>query len=299
VQDVARADQFRLSPEDFSFVGSNLKRPESVVATKDGRIFVSDARVLATRIDADGSQTMIGQAGGGLPNGLAIDRTGNLLVADMSLGVVHRIDQAGRQDRLLDANPALEHGAVNFVLADADDTLWISISTMIVPFSEALANRTSDGRILCLRNGVATVVADRLSFTNEIRIDGPREWIYVAETLAGRISRAPLRKDGSLGRFAPFGPDPVYPGAFVDGIALDEDGNVWITELSRNAILVLTPGEQLFEVFSDPDGRLLNKPTSLAFSGSDLRTVLVGSLKMRSLACFESPIAGLPLAHWS
>jgi hypothetical protein len=38
--------------------------------------------------------------------------------------------------------------------------------------------------------------------------------------------------------------------------------------------------------------------TSLTFGGADLRTVYLGSVMGDRLACFRSPVAGLPMAHW-
>ena len=39
--------------------------------------------------------------------------------------------------------------------------------------------------------------------------------------------------------------------------------------------------------------------TSVTFGGADLRTVYLGTLKATTLPCFESPVAGLPVIHWS
>ena len=46
-------------------------------------------------------------------------------------------------------------------------------------------------------------------------------------------------------------------------------------------------------------GALAPWMTSVTFGGADLRTVYLGSLKGTSLPCFRSPVAGLPMVHWS
>jgi hypothetical protein len=51
-------------------------------------------------------------------------------------------------------------------------------------------------------------------------------------------------------------------------------------------------------LFSERRGRTLGNIASVAFGGSDLRTVYLGSLGGTSLAVFRSPVAGLPLGHW-
>jgi hypothetical protein len=44
--------------------------------------------------------------------------------------------------------------------------------------------------------------------------------------------------------------------------------------------------------------RRLRNVSSLAFGGSDLKTVYLGCLLGDSLATFRSPVAGRPPAHW-
>jgi sugar lactone lactonase YvrE len=43
----------------------------------------------------------------------------------------------------------------------------------------------------------------------------------------------------------------------------------------------------------------VNFPASLAFAGPDLKTVYIGSTRMKRLGSFRSPVAGAPLAHWN
>ena len=83
-----------------------------------------------------------------------------------------------------------------------------------------------------------------------------------------------------------YGPDPLFPGAKVDGITIDGEGNLWVTEITRNALVVILPYGRAETVFEDPEGKTLLMPTSITFVG---RTALVGSLKMDHLAAFDVP----------
>jgi sugar lactone lactonase YvrE len=153
-----------------------------------------------------------------------------------------------------------------------------------------------DGYILVLDKDDLRCAGTGFCFTNEIRIrDG---YLYVAETALGRIVRHSLRRDGTLGPREAFGPDPLYPDARVDGIAFDEGGNLWVTEISRHALVVITPQGEAHTVFENPAAQVIDFPTSITFAGADRRTAIVGSLRMDRLATFEAPFPGARLRHW-
>jgi sugar lactone lactonase YvrE len=293
---VSALGAFRLSPTDIAFTGHDLSRPECVVEQPDGTLWVSDNRASLTRIEPDGTQRRIGTIGGA-PNGFARDRRGRFWIADIEGGRICRMTADGRHEVVLDRFDGAPLGSANFVLADGEDTLWISVSTRTVPRSRAVQAPIPDGfllRVAAAGDGplVATLAAGGFHFTNEVRIDAGRRHMYVAETAIGAVTRLPLRADGSLGAPEPFGPRPLYLGAHVDGIVFDSEGNLWVTELTRNAIVVLRPDGSAHTVFEDPTGAVLRAPTSIAFTGIDRRTALVGSLVQDRLATFRSPVPG-------
>jgi gluconolactonase len=287
---------FRLAPGDITFTGHDLSRPECIVEQPDGTLWVSDNRASLTRIDPDGTQTLVG-AIGGAPNGFARDRQGRFWIADIEGGQVCRMTADGHHEVVLDRFDGAPLGSANFVLADGEDTLWISVSTRTVPRARAVQAPIPDGFVLRVEGAgdgpvVATLAAGGFHFTNEVRIDARRRHLYVAETAIGAVTRLPLRADGSLGAPEPFGPRPLFPGAHVDGIVFDSEGNLWVTEITRNAIVVLRPDGSAHTVFEDPTGAVLRVPTSITFTGPDRRTALVGSLKADRLATFRSPVPG-------
>ncbi|HUB95751.1 MAG TPA: SMP-30/gluconolactonase/LRE family protein [Stellaceae bacterium] len=288
---------FTLSANDISWLGEDLSRPECVLAQRDGMIWCSDDRGGVSRIGADGRGTVIGQVTG-TPNGIALDRSGAILIANIGEGTVQRLHRDGRHETVLDALGGKPLGSVNFVYRDGA-RVWITVSTRTEPMAEAVQQPIPDGYVMLLENGAARIVADEICFTNEVRIDRARRHLYVAETARGRILRFPLSADGSLGPRETYGPDGLCPGARVDGFAFDQEGNLWVTEISRNAIYVIAPDRSCHCVFEDPSARHVNFPTSLCFGGPDLKTVYIGSLRMKRLGVFRAPVAGEPMEHWS
>jgi sugar lactone lactonase YvrE len=287
---------FTVDPASVTWRGEDLSRPECVLAERDGTLWCSDNRGGVTRIDPAGRQTTIGTMGGA-PNGLALERGGSLLVANIDDGALYRLYRDGRHEMVLDAFEGRKLGAVNFVYRDGD-RFWITISTRTEPRRQALEREIPDGYVLLLENGTARMAADGICFTNEVRVDRARRHLYVAETGKGRVLRFPLASNGSLGQRATYGPETIFPGARIDGITFDEAGNLWVTEITRNGLYVIAPDGQCHKAFEDPQVKIIDFPASVVFTGTDRRTALVGSIRMKRLAQFRAPVAGEPLAHW-
>jgi gluconolactonase len=286
---------FRLQPEDLQVIGRNLARPECVLAMPDGSLWASDSSAAVVHIRPDGVQTRLGRTGGA-PNGIAMDRNGLFYIADIDAEKIYRLHPDGRHEVLLDQFDGVPLGAANFVYFDDQDRLWITVSTRTQPRIHAVQQPVPDGYILLLENGNVSRVGDHYCFTNEVRIrDG---YLYVAETAQGRIVRHRLDAGGLPGPQESFGPSPLFPGARVDGIAFDEAGNLWVTEVSRNGIYVIRPEGTLQQIFEDPEARHIDFAASIAFAGPDRRTAVIGSIRMDHLVSFRVPAPGARMRHW-
>jgi gluconolactonase len=314
--------RFTLDLDDLEWTGHDLVRPESVVAEPDGTLWVSDARGGVTRIDPGGEQMFLG-GWGGEPNGLAIDSAGDLVTANIALGLVQRMTRGGDASTVMDEVDGQRLTSANFVFYDRGARLWITCLTREDQWWPAVANPRPDGFIVLVDERGSRIVADGIYGTNEARLDPDERYLYVAETMKARILRFPVAPDGSLGEREVFGPDGLGPGAFVDGFTFDAEGNLWVTTVVRNGVGVLDregdwhvvvedPREDVLATFADKlragtgepqdlfaaAGPTLQFPTSVCFGGEDLRTVYLGSLAMPRLPTFRSPVPGLPMSHW-
>ena len=289
--------KFKLETDSFRSVGKKLSRPECIIAEPDGTLWISDDRAAVTRIRPDGTQDLIGSMGGA-PNGLAMAADGTIYVANIGHGAFYRLSQDGHHQVLLDTLDGKPVGSANFVYIDEKDRLWLTVSTVTTPRSDALHNKIADGYIILMDKNGPRRVAERILFANEVRIDGDGRHLYLAETTAGHVSRYPLNRDGSLGKPEIFGPSPIFPGALIDGITFDAAGNLWVTEITRHALIAITPEGLAHVVYEDPAGKTLFFPTSLTFGGPDLKTAYVGSLRLDHLMSFTAPVPGVPMYHW-
>jgi sugar lactone lactonase YvrE len=292
------------------------------------------------RIDPDGSQHLIAQLDGAdnaaqpgdiekyilrgtLPNGLAFDRNGDILIANFGTNALERMTRTGRSATLYTEIEGKPLGKTNFVLRDSKDRIWLTVTTRLDPWTRCVTERTADGYIAVIDERGIRIVADGFVGTNEIRLDAREEWLYVVETNARHISRLRVHSDGSLTDREIYGPSDV--GGTPDGFAFDAHGNLWITLVTYDRLIAITPEGELLTLLDDGQpaeiqqldrhyyARTLTQPVlvsmkggklapwmaSVTFGGADLRTVYLGSLMGNTIPYFRSPVAGLPMVHWN
>jgi gluconolactonase len=308
---------FTLGPGDLAVFGSGLTRPECVRVDQEG-VWASDDRGGIARVTQTGVAELRGQ-GVFEPNGYSRTSDGAFIVAGLKDNKVFRIERSGRVSVVLDQFEGKPLGTVNTAWADTKGRIWVSMMTRQERWYQAL-NTKPDGYIVLIEHGRARIVADDLHLTNEIKVHPNGQYLYGVETLGKRIFRFPIRANGDLGQKEIFGPADLGYGALPDGFIFDQDGNVWVTIISRNGIVVVSADGETHTIYEEPNveavdamvtamqentatpehliacaGKKLNLPTSLSFGGTDGRTVYVGSLGLPHLVTFNSPVAGLAL----
>jgi sugar lactone lactonase YvrE len=331
---------FEFDKKSLDYIGTGLQRPECILAEADGSLWVADARGGVVHLLPDGSQRIVTQRHsdhfegvdseasryleGTLPNGLAFADNGNILIANFGTDRLEVMTRAGESRVLADRIDGQPIGKVNFVLRDSKNRIWITISTRIKNWMHALRPDLPDGYIARYIDGGFRIVAEGFHFTNEIRMDAHEEFLYVAETTGGCISRLRVHEDGSLGDREIFGPSSLGKGAWPDGIAFDSAGNLWGTMVYSDKLFVLTPQgdmrilldegdpqkvealEQAFQknqvneevLFATGQG-VAPWMASVTFGGKDLRTLYIGSLRSTRIPYMRVPVPGLPMAHWN
>jgi len=329
---------FEVDPATLKTIGKDLQRPECILAERDGSLWSADARGGVVHIRPDGSQTFIGQqqdtfsdAGddasrfttGTLPNGLAFAKNGDILISNFGTDRLEVMKRSGESEVLYDQLNGKPIGKVNFVLRDTRNRIWLTVSTTIPNWMDAISPDISDGFVAMTDEKGLRIIADGFAFTNEIRFDAAEEWLYVVETTGKCITRLRIDADGSVSARETFG--PTDHDAFIDGIAFDAFGNLWGTHVMTDRIFALTPEGDLQIILDDDNGSLSGKAllaafekdevtpemtlacggtiapwmASVTFGGPDLSTIYIGSLRGTTIPYFTAPVAGLPMVHWN
>ncbi len=334
---------WRVNPAEITTTGHDLRRPECVLAEKSGDLWCADLRGGVMHIRPDGSQESISPRNGGgpfagpspsidgnggfsMPNGLCFDAKGDFIIANFGTNRIEALTRGGEYKLLLDEVGGKKLGKTNFPAIDGKGRLWFSVTASAESWATGRVGQEVDGYIVLVEDmnnpASARVVATGFAGTNELRFDEKEEWLYVAETGGGHISRLRVQPNGSLTDRQIFGPEKI--GGNPDGFAFDAYGNIWTTLVLQDQLVAITPEGDVLVLWEDgdreekrraaeervrtgarpdisklqPGDGLAPRMASITFGGPDLRTVYVGSLLGTSLPTFRSPVPGRPLSHW-
>lgn len=306
--------------DGLTFTGVALQRPECVLATRRGDLYLSDRRGGVMHIAADGTQHLIGGSSL-IPNGIALLRDGSFAIANLSDdGGVWRLHRDGRVAPEVLEIAGRRLGSVNFVRTDSRGRLWICISTIRAGDNQFRTD-IADGFIALRDESGIRVLATDICWTNECWPDEANGKLYVNETYGRRLTRFDMAEDGTLTNrttLATFG-----LGDYPDGLALDEAGGIWVISVASNRAFHITPDGMVRIVIEDSDparlqvletalqaasltrpmmhdtaGRVLRNISSIALCGPDRRTAHLGSLGGERLATFRVAVPGVRPVHW-
>jgi gluconolactonase len=263
-----------VEPANLRVVASGLRFPEGPVALADGSVLVVEIAAGAlTRVDPDGTATVVADCGGG-PNGAAIGPGGTVFVANNGgcfdwrerfgltfpgspppagypgHGSLQRVDLAGGEVTTVatecDGHPLR---APNDLVLDADGGIWFTDHGVQTRRS---ADRTGFYYLPTGGTEVREVVAP-LDSPNGIGLSPAGDRVYVTETHTGKVWAWDVTGPGEVsgsGLVGPRGGELVgHPGggALFDSLAVDGDGWVCVATLgAAPGITAFSPdGEQV------------------------------------------------------
>jgi gluconolactonase len=238
-------------PGDFEFT-------EGPAADARGDVYFSDVHASRTYRWSPKSGVTLWRSGTGNANGLAFDKTGNLLACEGGRGRVVSIDPQHRV--------TIVAGQYRGKPFNQPNDLWIDPRGGVY-FSDPIygpAEHKQDGEHVYYvapdRKRIVRVIDDMVRPNGLVGTpDGKR--LYVSDHGAKRIYLYDIEADGTLSHkrfFAPVG---------ADGMKLDNEGNVYMAE---NGIVVYDSTGKPRETIVVPE-----EPTNLCFAGPDGRTLFI------------------------
>ena len=261
------------------------------------------------------------------PNGIALEHGGTILLAHMgdTKGGIYRMRISGEIEQVVTTVESKPMPPANFVVQDSKQRIWITVSTRKTPRATDYRAGANSGFIAVAEPGSndARIVADNLGYTNECVIDEVNGRVFVNETFGRRLSQFTLSTSG----------DPALTkqkilfefgaGTYPDGLALDEQGYLWVTSIVSNRVLRVSQSGDTEIIFEDSEPTHINWTESaylsdqlgrehldnaraqqmknisnLAFAGKNRTRLYLGNLLGDSLPWIDTAHAGAEMVHW-
>lgn len=272
----------------FELFADGLDHPEGVTWGPDGFVYAGGEAGQIWRVSLDGNVAKVADTGGGLL-GVALDGDGFVYACDERRGEVVRINvSTGRVGTYSSGTTDRQMILPNYAAFDEWGNLYVTDSG---------DTKADNGLVFRIAPGGETTVWSEAprSYPNGCCLSAGGDALYVAESYLPGVSRVPILPDGSAGEAEVVVrlPDKTVP----DGLALDEEGILYISCYRPDRIYRVPPGEEPAILADDPEAAVLSAPTNMAFVGAALDRMVVANVGESHLTIADVGAVGIPLRY--
>jgi gluconolactonase len=224
----------------------------------------------------------LGSTGGSML-GVAVDGLGRIYACDAGNAVVVRMDPSTRALEPYGLGEDLD--TPNAMAFGPDGILYVTCSG-------------EDGDPAIVRippGGKAERFTDALpEYPNGCAVTPLGDALLVVESHRPAVWRVPISTEGHAGE-----PELVaaLPHTDPDGIALDVEGNAYVTLYRPDGIVRVGRDGSVQVIVADPLASVFDAPTNLAFVGPELDRAVVANVGDRFLSIGDLGVRGAPLHH--
>ncbi|PVI00953.1 calcium-dependent phosphotriesterase [Periconia macrospinosa] len=263
-------DNIRCKDKDSEWRGGFSRKFQNIflegpVYSSSGHLYVVDVpygRIL--KIDSDKTVSVAAEWDGE-PNGLAVDPDGKIAIADYKQGILTFDPITQKVENRLARRNLERFKGPNDLIFDKAGNLYFTDQGQT-----GLTDPTGKVYRLAPNGKLDTLVENGVS-PNGLVLSPDEKFLFVAMTRSNSVWRLPLHADGTTSKvglfFQSFG--TVGP----DGLAMDEEGNLFVCHPSLGSIFVLHPdGTPKARIVSGTEGINL---TNCCFGGKEGKTLYI------------------------
>lgn len=266
-----------LNPPTINVLLSGLAFPEGPAFAPDGSLWLVELKNESLIRLAGGAMTRYHV--GGAPNGIAIDANGLIWFCDADQNAIRQFDPVTEQ------TVAVAHEVDGDTLDKPNDLAFDRLGNLV--FTCPGNSRQEPTGYVCVRtpDGQVRKIADGLFFPNGLAFSLEGRRLIIAETYRHRLWKGDWdaqTADWTNVQVWATVEGPNGPGG-PDGMAFDEEGNVFIAVYGTGAIHIIDPAGQVFSRINVP-GR---NPTNCAFDPSGQLGLVITEAEQGQLLAYQ------------
>ena len=235
----------------IQFVAIGLDHPEDLAIDDNGMIYCGGELGQIYKIDLNGNVEQI-CCTGGFSLGMNFGPDGYLYVCNHKLGAVLKVSTSGEWSVFAEFAGQVKVRLPNYPVFDQQGRLYVSDSGDWKQNNGAIYRFTLDGQGEVFHEGP-------FQFANGLALSPANDRLFIVESNANRVVTLAVKPDGSAGEKSVY-VDELYN--VPDGIALDGQGNLYVTCFATNRIYKVDSTGRKEIVVEDPDGIFIAAPTN-------------------------------------
>ena len=226
--------------------------------------------------------------------GMAVHAEGGLVVSGKNVS----LKRFGETESilLLDRDPDNGNVGYNDLTTDTAGRIYVGSLGSSPVFDDGLEPRAGNLYVIDL-DGRSRIVAEDVQLTNGLGFSPNRRVLYHSDSRRGQIYRYEVARNGDLKPREIF---HEFENGAPDGLAVAEDGSVWVANAGAGGVAVINPDGIQRAFISIP----VPMCTSVCFGGAGLRTLYIVSGsngvdgdRRGGVYRYEATVSGLPISE--
>lgn len=272
--------------ERFAAFASGLDHPECIAFDRGGELWAGGEAGQIYRIDAS-AQVFPMATLGGFTGGIAFSPVDHALyVCNPSLGLV-RLEADGRHSLFATGSGEHRMTCPNYPLFDRSGRLYVTDSGNW---------KKHNGYLLCFEpDGRGRRIGGPFGYANGLALTSDEQTLFMVESDTDCVYRFELTRGGELARQETY---VASVGRLPDGLALDEDGNLYVACYASDEIWKVSRSGEKTLLAWDHHAIQLSRPTNLAWGGENADWLYVANLGRTTITRAHLPgVRGQRLAN--